>query len=214
MFEVWNFYFPQIVNNLKSPTFLSPFYFVGENDMQRNGIESGKKKERCRTDEKTKMTQMSHCKSEKGKWLFLILTRILFIRDIHQNPTSYKSSNSEKYFRKKSRQEKSKMNPDLLKCPVCMEIFDGKVFILKCGHNLCSICLPKLIQQQVRVTIARSLKIENPSVSKILRYDSNHMIFTVSDPMWRLWSFWQRWWGSWSHASIRRVFRFRLEIVV
>merc|ERR1711953_511214 len=29
-----------------------------------------------------------------------------------------------------------------------MEIFDGKVFILKCGHNLCSICLPKLIQQQ------------------------------------------------------------------
>jgi len=50
--------------------------------------------------------------------------------------------------RKKSRQEKSKMNPDLLKCPVCMEIFDGKVFILKCGHNLCSICLPKLIQQQ------------------------------------------------------------------
>merc|ERR1712176_140673 len=50
--------------------------------------------------------------------------------------------------RKKSRQEKSKMNPDHLKCPVCMEIFDGKVFILKCGHNLCSICLPKLIQHQ------------------------------------------------------------------
>ena len=56
---------------------------------------------------------------------------------------------SEKYFRKKIRQEKSKMNPDHLKCPVCMEIFDGKVFMLKCGHNLCSICLPKLIQQQV-----------------------------------------------------------------
>ena len=35
--------------------------------MQRNGIESGKKKERCKTEEKTKMTQMSHCKSEKGK---------------------------------------------------------------------------------------------------------------------------------------------------
>jgi hypothetical protein len=29
-----------------------------------------------------------------------------------------------------------------------MEIFDGKVFILKCGHNLCSTCLPKLIQHQ------------------------------------------------------------------
>ena len=97
--------------------------------------------------------------------------RILFIRDIQQNPTSYKSPNSVKYFRKKSREEKSKMNPDHLKCPVCMEIFDGKVFILKCGHNLCSICLPKLIQHQVRVTIARSWKIENLSVSNILRYE-------------------------------------------
>merc|ERR1712136_378046 len=41
-----------------------------------------------------------------------------------------------------------KMNPEHLKCPVCKEIFDGKVFILRCGHNLCSICLPKLIQHQ------------------------------------------------------------------
>ena len=152
--------------------------------MQRNEMESGKKKERCKTEEKTKMTQMSHCKSEKGKWLNIFnltdsFLRILFIRDIQQNPPSYKSPNSEKYFRKKNRKEKSKMNPDHLKCPVCMEIFDGKVFILKCGHNLCSICLPKLIQHQVRVTIARSWKNENLSVSNISRYDSNHMSFTV-----------------------------------
>merc|ERR1712178_36981 len=45
-------------------------------------------------------------------------------------------------------QEKFKMNPDHLKCPVCKEIFDGKVFILRCGHNLCSTCLPKLYQHQ------------------------------------------------------------------
>ena len=40
------------------------------------------------------------------------------------------------------------MNIEHLKCPICMEIFDGNVFILKCGHNLCSTCLPKLYQQQ------------------------------------------------------------------
>merc|ERR1712131_148983 len=45
-------------------------------------------------------------------------------------------------------QRNFKMNPEHLKCPVCKEIFDGKVFILKCGHNLCSTCLPKLIQHQ------------------------------------------------------------------
>ena len=38
------------------------------------------------------------------------------------------------------------MDPDNLKCPVCMEIFDGKVFILKCGHNLCWTCLPKVVE--------------------------------------------------------------------
>jgi len=40
------------------------------------------------------------------------------------------------------------MNPEHLKCPVCIEIFDGKVFILKCGHNFCSTCLPKLSVNQ------------------------------------------------------------------
>lgn len=40
------------------------------------------------------------------------------------------------------------MNPEHVKCPVCLEIFDGKVFILKCGHNLCSTCLQKLLPRQ------------------------------------------------------------------
>jgi hypothetical protein len=36
------------------------------------------------------------------------------------------------------------MNPEHLQCPVCKEIFDGHVYILKCGHNLCHTCRPKL----------------------------------------------------------------------
>jgi len=36
------------------------------------------------------------------------------------------------------------MNPEYIKCPICQEIFDGNVYVLKCGHNLCSYCISKV----------------------------------------------------------------------
>jgi len=36
------------------------------------------------------------------------------------------------------------MNPEHIKCPICQEIFDGNVYVLKCGHNLCSYCISKV----------------------------------------------------------------------
>jgi len=36
------------------------------------------------------------------------------------------------------------MNPEHIKCPICQEIFDGNVYVLKCGHNLCSYCISRV----------------------------------------------------------------------
>ena len=44
--------------------------------------------------------------------------------------------------------QKSKMNPENLKCPSCSKIFDGKVFVLPCGHSVCSGCINKQIDDQ------------------------------------------------------------------
>ena len=37
--------------------------------------------------------------------------------------------------------QKSKMNPENLKCPSCSKIFSEKVFVLHCGHSVCLECI-------------------------------------------------------------------------
>ena len=39
------------------------------------------------------------------------------------------------------------MNPENLRCPACLEIFVGKVYILRCGHSACLEC----INMQIRL---------------------------------------------------------------
>ena len=75
------------------------------------------------------------------------------------------------------------MNPEHLKCPVCIEIFDGNVFILKCGHNFCSTCLPKL-PQSARVNQVRDFFRLNTLVVKYKSLTTIKMFFTQSkNPM-------------------------------
>ena len=45
--------------------------------------------------------------------------------------------------------QKSQMNPENLKCPSCSKIFDGKVFVLHCGHSVCFGCINKQINKQI-----------------------------------------------------------------
>ena len=40
------------------------------------------------------------------------------------------------------------MNPENLKCPTCSKMFDGKVFVLHCGHSVCLRCINLQIVNQ------------------------------------------------------------------